>query len=172
MTRGKKLKTNNGTNALKKGKSEGTEFDKWMKQNGLRLKKPELPDDVGFTEELQANIEYVNKRKKYLEGMIEYYKSINTRAGNLQQMVMSIETDLLDLRRRADENDENVLENKAYRDALKQKHKIIKDLNRLDFDKQKAAAELSMKKAREKDEDGDLFSIDAEAQKKMREEDE
>jgi len=147
-------------NKLKSGTSEGTQFDRWLKNHGFDIPKPSLPKDSDWLDQLKANIEYVNRRKKYLEGMVEFYKSINARGDSVWDMIMSAESDLMEMRKKLENDGINPMEDKEFQNALKLKFEMIKFLERIKFDKAKAATELQMRKEKDNEEDGDMFTVD------------
>ena len=150
-------------NALKVGNMEKeTQFKKFLQEHNLKI------DDIDtalkeeeFDEKLKNKIVLARVNEKYLQSMIELYKSINARGTTMWGELISLENDILERKQHNNLKGINNLEDRYLQKALDRKIEIMKFLDRIKFDKQKAIADMKMKQAnRDNNNDDDLFTVE------------
>lgn len=139
-------------NALKTGKTSGR-LQQFLKERGLptheEIRKSVMPP----SEAVLKKIELLERYNQELQVILEYYKSTGERGLTAFDSLVKLNTQILELEEKLQESGENPLESKEYQEALKQKLELMKFLERIKFDKQKAAAEWSLKKEHVEKED-------------------
>ena len=150
------------TNALKVGNMEkDTQFKRFLQEYNLKIDDIDTAlKDEEFKEELKNKVVLARVNEKYLQSMIELYKSINARGTTMWGELISLENDILERKQYNKLNNINNLEDKHLQKALDRKFEIMKFLDRIKFDKQKALADMKMKQANRDNNDDDLFTIE------------
>jgi hypothetical protein len=150
------------TNALKVGNMEkDTQFKKFLQEYNLKIDDIDTAlKDEEFKEELKNKVVLARVNEKYLQSMIELYKSINARGTTMWGELISLENDILERKQYNKLNNINNLEDKHLQKALDRKFEIMKFLDRIKFDKQKALADMKMKQVNRDNNDDDLFTIE------------
>jgi len=147
-------------NALKKGCDQNTQFNKWLKANGIKLTPP--PDTGDFIQDLNNRVRFIKEREKLLEGQIALYKSINARGHTVFGQLMELETDILTRRNNLKQEGKDPIDDKPLQDAEHRRFEMMKFLEKIKFDKDKAAVDFAIRKSTN-DKDGDnLFEYDPE----------
>lgn len=154
------------SNALKKGDNENTQFGKWLRSVGLELPAIPEPNTGSLVEDYKMKALVLKEREKLLEGYIMLYKSIGGRGATALGMLMELDAEILLRKDKVRSMGGDILEDASLQDAEKRKFEIIKFLDKLKFDKEKAYVELIATKA-DKDEDF-AFEYDAEYVQKVK----
>lgn len=146
----KKVSDRQKANRLVHGR-DSKQFQGWLKKKGLPTIEELRQVEVVTIDDMREKVRLLEKYNQETEIILQYFKNVGRRGMEAIDSLGKLHMQLLELEEKLKLQGLNPLESKEYQDALKQKLELMKFLERIKFDKQKAAAEWSLKKQASED---------------------
>ena len=154
------------TNALKTGENS-VSFQRWLKANNIEL--PEISqeeiDNLPIPEQMKIKWAVHDIRRKKLEQMTSYYRSMGHRGAELNTTLLDLDVKLAERESALKMEGKDPLEDDAWMRANKLKVEIMKQLEKMKYDKDKFMTEQKLKEIHA-DNDGHLWVVEAEYEEK------
>lgn len=144
---------------LKNG-NHSERFQKFLKRYDLDLPRPKETGDI--IQDIKNAIAWREQRAKYLEVIVDFYKSTYARGMQIFDELIDLEDMIMKRRKKLEEEGIDPLEDEALQKALDRKFKMMQYLDKIKFDKEKFYVEQKIKDMKQINDGNDkLFVVEA-----------
>lgn len=134
-------------------------FQDFLKRYDLDIPRPKETGDI--IQDIKNSIIWREQRAKYLEMIIDYYKSTYARGMQILDEIIQLDTDILKRTKYLESQGIDPLTDKDLMEARKQKFEMMKYLDKIKFEKDKFVIEQKTKDASSSNPSNDkMFVVD------------
>ena len=149
------------TRTLKTGESKGTQVNNWLRKTGVLEEIEKFkPEETGdFIKDLVDKGKWLKEKQEILKIFLEIYASVGGTSANYMVLIRELEMDLLNLKKKIEDEGKNPLEDTNYQKNFKMLQQMILDANKLNLDIGKAQADYKFRKHQKGIDDDYIFTV-------------